>query len=201
MIFDEAKYREYANCFWDEINSAFYPKRSILGYLPIIFVEHPNVSGMKYINGATAIHSNEKKRVYSCFPIVFIRSDNTESQLYQTIRHEVIHYFLALHYYKHEDNSALFALMCSLFDGGAYEQLSDKAQLIFETAKPYLEQAYELYIRNKEIDSQSIRLPMQLSIMLMEIDDAEHDQASDIKSLEASLALTLKVCKTISPNK
>ena len=133
--------------------------------------------------------------------MVFIRPDNTDAQLRQTIRHEVTHYFLALHYYNHEDNSALFALMCSLFDGGAYEQLSDKAQLIFETAKPYLEQAYELYIRNKEIDSQSIRLPMQLSIMLMEIDDAEHNQASDIKSLGASLALTLKVCRTIFTNK
>ena len=201
MVFDESNYREYANRFWDELNSTFWQKKGVFGYLPIVFAEPPTVKGMKYIQGVTSIHIHEKKQVYSCFPVVFIRPDNTDAQLCQTIRHEVIHYFLALHYYNHEDNSALFSLMCNLFDGGAYEPLSDKAQLIFETAKPYLEQAYELYTRNKENDRKSNHLPMQLSIMLMEIDDAEHNQACDIKSLGASLALTLKVCKTIFPNK
>lgn len=195
MFFDESKYREYASCFWDELNSAFYQKKGILGYLPIVFTEPPAIKGMEHIKGVTSIHTHEKKQVYSCFPIVFVRSDDTDNQLRQTIRHEVIHYFLALHYYNHEDNSALFALMCNLFDGDAYETLSDVGQIIYDSAKTYLEQAYALYIRNKENANIGKLLPLKLSLMLMEIDDAEHSKVTNTKALEASLALILKMCK------
>lgn len=199
MVFDECKYREYANRFWDELNSTFWQKKGVFGYLPIVFTEPPNVKGMKYIQGVTSIHVHEKKQVYSCFPVVFIRPDNTDSQLCQTIRHEIIHYFLALHYYNHEDNSALFSLMCSLLDGGAYEPLSDAGQNIFNSAKPYLEQAYELYVRCKENTVQSKSMALKLSMMLDAIDNAEHTPASDTKSLVSTLALILRVCKSNIP--
>lgn len=196
MFFDECKYREYANHFWDVINNTFWHKRGVLGYLPIVFAELPKEKAMKYIQGATSIHIHEKKQVYSCFPIVFIRPDNTDSQLRETIRHEIIHYFLALHYYNHNDNSALFSLICSLFDGGAYETLTEKGQIIYDAAKPYLTQAYALYSCTQENNSKSKMLSMQLSLMLMEIDEAEHNQDSNAKSLESSLSLILKVCET-----
>ena len=196
MVFNEVKYREYANSFWDELNNTFWHKKGIFQYLPIVFVEPPTKKGMKYINGITAIHINEKKQVYSCFPVVFIRPDNTDNELCKTIRHEIIHYFLALNYHNHEDNSALFALICSLFDGGAYETLSDKAQIIFDSAKTYLEQAYELYIHCKENITQRDAMALKLSMMLNEIDNAEHDQTSNTKSLVSTLSLILRVCKS-----
>ena len=196
MTFDEFYYREYANSFWDELNSTFWKKKDVLGYLPIVFTELPTVKGMQYIQGVTSIHINEKKHVYSCFPVVFIRPDNTESQLHRTIRHEIIHYFLALNYYNHEDNSALFNLLCGLMDGGAYENLSNKAQIIYDSSKPYLEQAYELYVHCKENTEKSDSMAMKLSMMIDEIDRAEHDQTSDFNSLVSTLSLLLKICKS-----
>lgn len=195
MSFDEPTYREYANSFWNELNSTFGQNKGGFGYLPIVFAEPPAVKGMKYIQGVTSIHMHEKKQVFSCFPVVFIRPENTDAQLRQTIRHEIIHYFLALHYYNHKDNSALFALMCSLFDGGAYETLTEKGQNIYDVAKSYLEQAYAMYICSK-----SDRLSLQLSLMLMEIDEVEHNQEGDVKSLNSSLSLILKVCKSNVPH-
>lgn len=196
MIFDESKYREYANSFWAELNDTLWKKQGVLGYLPIVFTELPTVKGMKYVQGVTSIHINEKKQVYSCFPVVFIRPDNTDSQLQRTIRHEIIHYFLALNYYNHEDNSALFSLLCGLMDAGAYETLSDKAQDIYDSAKPYLEQAYELYVRCKENTAKRDSMALKLSMMLDAIDNAEHDPASDTHSLVSTLSLLLRVCKS-----
>lgn len=195
MVFDELKYRAYANRFWDELNSTFGHKKGIFDYLPIVFTEPPIANGTKYIQGVTSIHVNEKKSTYSCFPIVFIRPDSTDEQLCQTIRHETIHYFLALNYYNHRDNSALFALVCGLFDGGAYEPLSNRGQVVYNAAKTYFEEAYTLLTEEKGNTPRCDALAIQLSMMLMEIDNAEQNQYSDIKSLKSSLALLLKCCK------
>ena len=196
MVFDEHKYREYANCFWDELNSTFFQKRGRFGYLPMVFAELPTDAGMKHIKGVTSIHTNEKRQTYSCFPIVFIRFDSTDKQLFQTIRHETIHYFLALHYYNHQDNSALFALVCGLFDGDAYESLSDKGQAIYDASKTYFEEAYAIYASSKDDADKCNSLAIKLSMMLTEIDDAEQNQTCDINSLKSTLSLILKWCKS-----
>ena len=56
-------------------------------------------------------------------------------KLKQTIRHEIIHYYLWLVDLPHEDDSLEFWCLCYAFDGGAYEALSDENKEYYELFK------------------------------------------------------------------
>lgn len=70
------------------------------------------------------------------------RSDKLTAALKRTIRHEIIHYCLWVMERKHYDNDLAFVCYCYVFDGGAYESLSDNDKEKFLLFK----ELYDKYI-------------------------------------------------------
>ena len=179
----EIYYREYANSFWNRLISIFNIKNKSMKYLPIVF----DLSTTdKSILGVTNTHINDELNIASIFPVVFIDAHTDEEHVFQTIRHEIIHYFLALSYSNSRDGCALFNVLCNIFDAGAYINASQQKQQIVDIATPYLNAAIELYeiVPNEHIAS-------NISLMLTAINKTENDgDTCDYKKLE----LYLKVC-------
>jgi hypothetical protein len=75
--------------------------------------------------GYTSTHQNDTTALSSMFPVVFVGDRFNDEQIFGTIRHEVIHYFLGIHYRNYSDDSALFHLVCLLFDGKEYKELNN----------------------------------------------------------------------------
>ena len=52
--------------------------------------------------------------------------------LERNIRHECIHYALAVSNYFHSDNDAIFWALCKIFDGGAYMEMDQEQQKYYD---------------------------------------------------------------------
>ena len=183
-------YTKYARLFWDKINSNFSIRVPEHNYLPIVFEKLPLDKKLADTYGYTHIHINDKTGKASLFPVVFLRDDCARQQIEETIRHEIIHYYLGLHYVNHQDNSALFTLMCYLLDGGAYVELDERRSQILDIVKPYAERIFTKY--ESSDDKQNIIL--HLSLILTAVDDMETHVDKDLKKLAAACKVCCNKC-------
>lgn len=181
-------YYEYAVNFWSELNYAFGTTKPWPDYVPIVFADPSKDKRSVKSHGFTQTHINERTKKASIFPVVFLDKNRADSEIQQTIRHELIHYYLGLNYINHHDNSALFWLVCDLFDAEAYEQMNKEKQSLYDAAKQYLLQAYNLLKSEHKKNA-----PITLSLMLSNIDSAENEDAPNIGQLESTLRLLLKM--------
>ena len=183
-------YTNYARLFWDKINNYFSIQEPEHNYLPIVFEELPLDERVADTYGFTHIHINDKTGKASLFPVVFLREDCDQQQTEETIRHEIIHYYLGLHYVNHQDNSALFTLMCYLLDGGAYVELDERRSQILNIVKPYAERIFTKF--ESSDDKQNIIL--HLSLILTAVDDMETHVDKDLKKLTAACKVCCNKC-------
>lgn len=186
----EIKYRDYASSFWTQITNALWSEQQSFEYLPIVFGYDTDKGANKSTNGVTHFHTNTRTGISSIYPVVYLRGERTEDEIQQTIRHEAIHYFLGLQYRCHDDNSALFWIVCDLFDGGAYMPLSGKSDDIFEIAIPFFKAAFQLYQ-----ESPQSTVPINLALMLTAVDEAESSENPDLEHLEKGLTACLDAAK------
>lgn len=185
-------YYNYAITFWKTINSVFNSKNPLPSYIPIVFANPQDDIRSKNNLGFTVTYINERTGKASIFPLVFLFKSRSENEIKQTIRHEIIHYYLGLHYHNHQDDCALFWLVCSLFDAGAYEKMSAQSQSIFDLSEPYITKAYNLHIAYPENNT----IPINLSLMLTAIDDLEKRNSTDTNKLKTLLKICLERCQT-----
>ena len=199
----EIKCHEYAKAFWAQITDALGSNQGAFEYLPIVFDCNVDICADQSKNGVTHYYTNGRTGVSSIYPVVYLRDGRTEEEIKQTIRHEVIHYFLGLQYRCHEDDSALFWIVCNLFDGGAYKPISEKSCGIFETAIPYFKNAIQLY---NEAPQSTISI--SLALMLTVVDEVEASEKLNLAELKAKLEVCWdaiihqeNIRKNIGPNK
>ena len=176
----------YADGFWSKLRDIFWVKNDSSQYLPIVFSRNT----VKNRYGILYSHINTRTNIASIFPVVFLCKDRDDDAIKATIRHEVIHYLLAIHYQCHNDSSALFWLICDLFDGQAYVPLDPKSDLIYKTARVYLAEVYKLYTESK-----CMSVALNISLMLAAIDEAENNDFPDIEQLKTSLVICLDAAK------
>ncbi|MBR0535863.1 MAG: hypothetical protein IIX14_05735 [Clostridia bacterium] len=188
-MYNEKLYREYANEFWVRLNEVFLQKPTDCNYLPIVFERKPDDKKYKYINGFTKTHVNTRTQLSSLFPVVFI-DDESCDKLKETIRHEIIHYYLGLHYKHYQDDTALFWVLCDLFEGGAYIELSERNENIFKTAIPYIKRLYNHYDKCEEKSSVTIHL----GVILTAVDDAETNLEKNISGFKNIFEYCCKKC-------
>ena len=191
MLHSEIELRSYANSFWSELNKVFPHSNGEVGYLPIVFADPAKDIRAKHSFGFTHIHINDNTKTISLFPVVFLRNDVSSEEIKETIRHEIIHYYLGIHYIYHEDSSSMFWLLCDIFDGGAYEPMDSIHGEIYEISKPYFKEAYNYYkIKdNKKLVSEN------LSIMLLLVNKVIGD--NDVSYLKSKLNTCVRVCRTL----
>lgn len=182
-----SEYRIYAEKFWEEINHVFTIKRSKYDYVPIVFVDSQEANVSSNVFGVTKSHINEKTNRNSIFPIVFLHKNRTKEQIKETIRHEIIHYYLGLYYQNYSDDTILFHTVATLFDAGVYKQLEKVQEILKDVALEYLQKTYDLLLKNNYKASIVINLSMMLSC----IDDADSGNL-DVNKLKSSLALLYK---------
>lgn len=185
----EMHFREYACDFWNLLKNTFWVSASSLEHLPIVFIHPSTEIANKYIAGVTNVHLNTRTNTASMCPVIYLHNNRNIEDIQQTIRHEIIHYFLWTNYINHDDGDALFHILCNLFDAGAYVALSAEKQLLYDIALPYVKTVHSMVNESAE-DS----IPMTLSMMLTQIDDADHSiSESSVKKLEQSLKLLVNV--------
>ena len=59
------------------------------------------------------------------------RDEELSEEMKKTIRHEIIHYYLWVLDYGHNDDDLDFWCMCYAYDGGAYEVLSEENMIFY----------------------------------------------------------------------
>ena len=158
-----------------------------MNFLPIVFTSniiYDEYGGRAW--GVTHSHVNKATNTEIIFPVVHISEVRTEEEIKSTIRHEIIHYLLGIQYKCHEDSSALFWLICDCFSGDAYLPMNENSQKIYDVAKPYINAIFELYRATKREG-----VAINISLMLMQIDNAEAGQTQDLQELEKCL----KICE------
>ena len=187
----ELFYREYANNFWNDLTCTLWNSGASFDYLPIVFADADDKNRpSKTIRGVTHTHINGKTKLATVFPVIYL-DDASDNQIMATIRHETIHYFLAIQYGTHADDSALFWLVCDLFDGRAYEPLKDASQEIYSLSSPFFRQIFQIY---QELPNNSVAL--NISCMLTAVDDAESSQLPvDLEKLKTQLSTCLNAAK------
>lgn len=185
-------YRRYADTFWEELNETFLTKRGKYDYLPIVFADPEEANVDQSFWGITKTHINERTNKCSLFPVVFLHKNRTIDQIKETIRHEVIHYYLGLHYRNYSDDNILFHAVATIFDAGAYKEMAESQEVKKYIAIRYLQNTYELFLKGGEKDS----VITNLALMLSEIDAAESESV-DVSKLESSLKLLYQVAVTL----
>ncbi len=191
----EIKYRDYASDFWKQLTNALWREQKSFEYLPIVFGYDTDKGVDKSTNGVTHFHTNTRTGISSIYPVVYLRDGRTEDEIKQTIRHEAIHYFLGLQYRCHNDNSALFWIVCDLFEGGAYLPLSEVAYDIFKTSLPFFKTAFQLYK-----DHPQSAVPINLALMLTAVDEVESSENPDLEHLRVGLNACLDAATLSTKN-
>ncbi len=189
MIHDVDLYREYAKIFWNEINQIFNMRIPDLNYLPIVFEQLPDRGDMVNVYGFTHTHQNDRTKRNSLFPVVFLRDDCDDDQIKETIRHEIIHYYLGLHYFNYQDKTALFSLMCYLLEGGAYVELDEREAQIYAIAKSPMSIVFSKYktSRNKK------QITTNLGIIMSAVDNASVHLENNFDELKKACRVCLAV--------
>ena len=186
----ECQYRSYANEFWHQLTGTLWTEQESLEYLPIVFVNDAGQNIRETTHGVTHYHTNTCTGIATIYPVIYLQNLHSDTEIKRTIRHEAIHYFLGIQYRCHDDDSALFWLVCDLFDGGAYLPLDDSKDAIFKTAIPFLHEALQLYT-----ETQSTSVACNLSLMLTAIDDAEFSNSANLNKLTQQLNVCLEAAK------
>lgn len=179
----ELLYREYAKMFWNDITAALWSNRGAFKYLPIVFLNHEALikNGDK-VYGVTHIHINTATNVATIYPVIGIIDVYAKEEIELAIRHEAIHYLLGILYKCHDDCSALFWLVCDCFEGNAYSPMNSKSQKVYELAKPYIVQIYEMYRTTK-----NEKVATHFALMLTVIDNTEADPSPNFDEFVKSL--------------
>lgn len=191
----EINLREYANQFWTELSQALWVTTPTLEYLPILFALPHGEHGKEY--GVTHTHINTKTNISSVYPVIYLHQNRTNEEIMATIRHEVIHYLLATQYVCHGDNSALFWLICDLFNGGAYCPMNEHNRKVYEIAKPYFEEIFKLYVESKGV---SIAINISLMMTTVDVAISSEEENIDFRKLESDLHLCLNAAKQMTRN-
>lgn len=189
MSYNVDFYREYAKGFWTEINDVFSMRIPKHNYLPIVFEELTKQAEMESIYGFTHTHQNERTKLNSLYPVVYLRDDRSAEELKETIRHEIIHYYLGLHYFKYQDNTAMFWLLSDLFSGGAYVELGERERQIYNIVKGTLNNLFQKY----NMTDDKNKITTKLSLILCAVDDYEVNSDKKLSGLE----LVCRACSTI----
>lgn len=187
-----SEYRRYAEEFWEELNCAFTIERSLHDYVPIVFADPKRENVRHDISGVTKTHVNERANLRSIFPVVFLHENRTNDQIKETIRHEIIHYYLGLYYRNYSDDSILFHVVATLFNAGAYKTLEKEQEPLKNVAVECLQKTYNLLSNNNHKKSTVINL----SMMLSEIDAADSGNV-DVNKLKSSLELLYRVSVSV----
>lgn len=183
--------RQYANEFWDDLKKVLWVANPSMELVPVVFAYPSEKVQKRHIYGTTNVHLNEQTLISSVFPVVYLYQDRPIKEYQETVRHELIHYYLWLKHKNHEDNSVMFWLLSDLFDGGAYEQMNPQKTSLYMSSKKYVDELYSLYQANP-CNSCAIKL----SMMLDTIDSAEEAIAQKGPcDCESTLALLLRAAK------
>ena len=99
--------------------------------LPLVFVNKydmiwEHLSGGEYVLGQNRASSAFEKN-YIIRIVLPVRSERAylHKSLKNTIRHELIHYYLYLHDLPYRDNDGLFWAYCFIYDAGAYMPMNE----------------------------------------------------------------------------
>lgn len=71
-------------------------------------------------------------RIYDIDIRCDLNCEGYEEPIYMTIRHEIIHYFLYCGWLKNGDADAVFWALCTLHNAGAYKEMSDSEQQLYD---------------------------------------------------------------------
>lgn len=112
---------KYAMEFFSKIVDDYFPnlKKDIL---PINFKEFLN--DRKEDGVYRKINKQHIIEIFDC------RSGKIDL-LKETIRHEIIHYTLDMVDCRNEDDDVVFHILCSIYDGGAYKDMVENHQKLF----------------------------------------------------------------------
>ena len=55
-----------------------------------------------------------------------------EEEIKQRLRHELIHYCLYINETTYSDDSAIFHVLCQIYDAYAYAKMPDKEQIVYD---------------------------------------------------------------------
>jgi hypothetical protein len=181
----ELQYRDYAKAFWNELTTALWPDSGSLKYLPIVIVNSTHIKNGDKVYGVTHTHINTATNIGMIYPKISIIDVHATEDVKSAIRHEAIHYLLGILFKNGDDSSALFWLICDVFNGNAYSPMDSSNQIVFDIAKPYFKQIYDMHRSTK-----NERVATNFSLMLTAIDTIESSSPSDLDRL----ALQLKSC-------
>lgn len=181
--------RDYAESFWEDLTSTLWVE-GFLEHIPMVFIDAGQDEKKPSAYGVTHYHTNTRTGIASIYPVVYLSRNRDEEDTKRTIRHEAIHYYLGIEYYCHGDDSALFWLICGIFDAGAYEPLNSRNYEIYTLAKPFFDEILCLY---KTMTDKSIAL--NISLMMTAVDACEHSTDKTVNSLKATLSVCLDAAK------
>lgn len=179
----ETEYRVYAEKVWSEITKVLWVLDEALYYLPIVFTKNPHARDVGK-QGITFIHTYLATGRTVVFPVISLAGDTDFERVKTVIRHELIHFILALQYKCDSDDSAVFWLVCGLFNGEAYLPMSKDSKELFMIAAPYLKQAYEDYSA-----TENTRIALNISLMLSAVDTLESTNNIDTEKLTSDLSI------------
>jgi hypothetical protein len=122
----ERQCTEYAYQFLGELRAADRHTRHGKPILPIMYEDAPERPGL----GGCVDHDDRGK---ACIYIMLPRDKRRmilSEGLKETIRHEIIHYYLFVYYYGRDgDDHPLFWALCHIFDAGAYKPIEIPARM------------------------------------------------------------------------
>ena len=125
--------------------------------------------------------------VSACKKQAYIRIgiDTTSSiltkRLKQTIRHEIIHYYLWVLDLPHDDDSLEFWCMCYIYEAGAYQELSPEDQEYYEL----FTRIYDTYVADLQWNVKHLLIgQMVTNIQKMTIDKYEDSIIKTVNDLK-----------------
>lgn len=172
-------YMEYAKEFSEKLQKDFSymlddMECSIFGMLnidvlPIVF----HTDYRKDIDWNSRTYTTGDFYVYGQQSIINIYcSMDKEEEVKSRIRHELIHYFLYMAGLKHKDDTAIFHTLCRIYDAGAYMDMSEDEQKLYDMFEVALDKLNNL-LKNNDITEDFHNL--NVAVMLYAVGDKKQN--------------------------
>jgi hypothetical protein len=115
-------FRQVCSDYFNEVNDTILP----IEFLPF-YDNKIDASFEEKINKGGAYKRTDRQKVIE----IYCCEISDVEDIKQTIRHEIIHYCLDIADLKYFDNSAVFHILCKLFDARAYMDMTTEEQEIY----------------------------------------------------------------------
>jgi len=166
------EYMDYAREFAERIKADFQFGNGISLFesvnteiLPIVFHEgyspNQNWGDTNIILGDfTSCGKQNMINIYHCL--------DDESSVKQRIRHELIHYFLSMADMQYKDETAIFHIMCEIYDAAPYKEMPENELKLYDKICKVLENL-SLCLDNGLIDRETFNLYLSIFLLVGKI--------------------------------